>query len=574
LLAGSHTVTLTGLAPNCAISGPEALTVVVTEGETTDVAFEVECQYDLSGSVLPELVCSGLAPAAADGLPGDLVSLGALPVGLEGPVFARVMWPDGEEVALAFVDPDESSWSVPLHPSGSMEGGAVQVRISDEEAACPPFPFSIDALPPAPGEYAAIVDLMQDLIEAQATLMGLTVTDLVEAELADLPLYVAPLAISQGLVDHPDNPNSMRAALAGTAPEMEGLDIDFFDALLALTGIRDDMQAALEKTREGIASLEGQAAASAPTGAPILNALDCFVFGPIVRFDAESLDRCMDLGRDKIPGPAGTQARQLLANYFMAAAVVPVLKPLMTAASGLLLAMGTYDDILASNLPTEFVSIEVFPDRAVWEEDRDGPGTWTPALVTATSTGWRFDRVFFEMLVRAVKATPTFRTYMEKAGQAANSFFTSIPSAINEELDAWLANFFGQALHFGAQQFFESVGGVSPLEIGPRTFGPIDISSETYSTSRIVIGDAFVRTSHEEYEPRQPGISQIEVITAQDRFGGANIATDPFPTLEVSRIDLDFELGPFESGDRGCCRSKRRDRLQPHRGKLRTPRHG
>jgi hypothetical protein len=40
---GSHTVLLTDIAPNCATSGPNPMTVTVAIGDTTDVAFPVTC---------------------------------------------------------------------------------------------------------------------------------------------------------------------------------------------------------------------------------------------------------------------------------------------------------------------------------------------------------------------------------------------------------------------------------------------------------------------------------------------------------------------------------------------------
>ncbi|HSG47432.1 MAG TPA: hypothetical protein VLA43_06470, partial [Longimicrobiales bacterium] len=61
---GSYSVELTGLQENCTADGGPSVGLVLAEGETKSVTFDITCAYDMSGAVLPVVACPGLVPAA------------------------------------------------------------------------------------------------------------------------------------------------------------------------------------------------------------------------------------------------------------------------------------------------------------------------------------------------------------------------------------------------------------------------------------------------------------------------------------------------------------------------------
>src|SRR5690606_7286738 len=212
-------LTVTGLAPNCAVDG--GATRPVTLPGATSVTLSVTCLPVVASGLFTEIACPGLAYTPSATTPFSAVTLAGLPAALPEPLFARAAWDGGPEYVLVHVEraaDGTGTTRVPLHPTGDLEGGTVSLRIAGRLEACAPITLPVGPLPEAPGELSAVATALQAMIAAEADRAGVTVDALRQADAASLPDRLLPLAIAQSVVDRPDNPNSIAAVLAGTAP--------------------------------------------------------------------------------------------------------------------------------------------------------------------------------------------------------------------------------------------------------------------------------------------------------------------------------------------------------------------
>jgi hypothetical protein len=99
LSIGSHSIRLSGMAPNCTLPGPNPVTASVTPGETTRVTFAVTCAAS-TGSVEVTVITTG---AALDP-DGYLVTLDATPaqsVGVQASVLLGGLSPGTHQILLS-----------------------------------------------------------------------------------------------------------------------------------------------------------------------------------------------------------------------------------------------------------------------------------------------------------------------------------------------------------------------------------------------------------------------------------------------------------------------------------------
>jgi hypothetical protein len=544
LAPGSYDVTLGGLAVNCSVTGEATRLVTVTQSGSATVSFEVDCVFDGAGIWLAESVCPALSPAATQGMPLDVVPIGGIPAGFERPVLARMSWPGGSQVTPGLVldDSGDAAVMIPLHPSLSLDGGDVTVRISDETQTCPPFTFTILPLPAAPGEITTLADLAQELLDEQASLFGTTREELLGTPMSELEPALRLPALAQIFVDEPSGESSLRAFADGTAPDFEPADLDFVERLLARTGFQAGMEAALTAIRAGgpaptagVVSSRGSGPARALS--PGL-AVDCVV---TVDMDAALLDECMTLARDKALTPR-TDTIQQRAIFAMDMAAMLGSRTIAAPISSLVSFSRLYDGALADNLPSSFVELTVTPDPAEFREDQAGPGKWSPALATATSNGWNLDELLTTLILGRV--TPDIRrvprlSYIQKrilAERGAGTIRWTY-NAVDDFFQGLLEQLLGVLVDRGVAL----TDGV--LTVPPLTYGPVDVSDPEWTDSRIVTGTSIELPSHGLYEPMEPGTSLIEIVTAVGKFGGTSIDSGH---QEISIGRLALSISPAE----------------------------
>jgi TolB protein len=140
--AGNHTVSLTGIAPNCALDGQAAQTVSVSKGNTTTATYSVTCTDPPGGIILFRRVLDGAFMISAMNADGsgmvDLLPGGDFPVfSPDGTLIAFSKW-DGQGNLEVFVmnkdasgvtqlTSDSDAWAVlpSWSPDGTQIGYAV-----------------------------------------------------------------------------------------------------------------------------------------------------------------------------------------------------------------------------------------------------------------------------------------------------------------------------------------------------------------------------------------------------------------------------------------------------------------
>lgn len=516
--AGTHEVALSGLAPNCQVEG--GATRPVTVSGSTDLTLIVTCRSVVASGLYAPIACPALALAPAAGLPSAELKLGTLPAALGDPVYLRASWGGGTEYVLVHVErgaDGTAATRVPLHPGRPLEGGELTLRVAGGLQACPAVTLTVAALPPAPGELAAVVGVLQSLIEAQAARAGVTVATLKQLPAATLPRRLLPLAIAQSVVDRPDNPNSLAAVVAGTAPLAAGIDPVLLDRMLGLTGMRQHFSQVL-------GSIRARPVARATRSQ--VDALECVV----TEIDtATLLDQCMAIGVEAAFHSTGASNDVLThigwALDAAAAAPYPAVKLAAALASAGVWAHQALQEGTASLLPTEFVDIRVEAAPEEFHEDQEGPGDWA-AEVRATSTGWSLDKMALDVLNKLMGFTSAHEAF------ATRYLDPQVLDFLKGLIEAAFIN-----------TLLDTAEGSGIVSIAPEIFGPVDVSDPKWTVRNLFPDGPLEFVSHTAYEPREPGETLLGVGTRDGAFGGRRILLNPDLPLKVNRIEIDLVHG-------------------------------
>ena len=466
--------------------------------------------------------CPDLSLASASAMPLDAVQIGRLPDDWGEVLSARVTEPGGG-AGVAFVqrlDDGSAEMIAPLHPAGLPDGGAVELRFNDDTFACGPVAFAIDALPPAPGEFAGLVDVLQQILDAQASALGSGRDELVGTSVVELPLAVWPLAIAQSVLDHPENANSLRALAEGTAPFAAGADVTLADRLLARTGLRAGLAGQLSA-----GSVALRTAAAGRDIAAAASALECGA-GAIGPGSAALLDECMRLAASaqfRMDGASG----EVLSDLGLAAGLAglvphPAVK-LGAAGAGLAIwGLQSYREGAANLLPSDFVGLQFEASPTLFLEDEPATGSWSDARVIATSKGWALDKLVLDAAFQAVGARGAY--------------------------DAWLGRFIDPSLAddlvglvetMVVQEAINSTAGSDLIELPAELFGPVDVSDPSYAEA-FIEGQAIELISDTDYAPHTAGEATLNVRVVSDggQFGGKNVEGGAPVAVEVRELRL------------------------------------
>lgn len=196
--------------------------------------------------------CDDVALSTDSAQPLDTVQVRGLPDAFDPSPVALIGSPEDSaamEIVLSAPQGRVRSFRVPLHPSGRLRGGGVDLYLTDGRSTCPPIPFRIEPLPQAPGTSAAVLDALDGYVAAQAALFGASREDLLNASPDTVIPPLVPLMIAQAALDHPDNPNSIRRIVRGEAPITGGRRLDFalLDALWAKAGLVESLVGVTEE---------------------------------------------------------------------------------------------------------------------------------------------------------------------------------------------------------------------------------------------------------------------------------------------------------------------------------------
>ncbi|NNK64107.1 MAG: hypothetical protein HKO98_12980 [Gemmatimonadetes bacterium] len=518
--AGSYTLRLTGFATNCYVEGSPSTTVTVSGSNGAQASISVQCTLDF-GDGLATAACQTVSLAATSGMPGDRIGVEGTS-GLGSPILGQVRTADASTRALALIDSLETGglgMTTPLHPTLGLEGGPVWIRVTDGDLACAPIPFTIEALPAAEGELGSVVDLVAEVLRIQTAVLETTPEALAAVPLDQVPEPLLPLAVVQLVLDHPDNPSSLRAIANGT--EGQPGTLDAIEALLATTGLRERLQ-----QRVGGAQ---------PTPTPLRSTVDpttCTVSG--IGQDTQRLSDCMGAAA-QIRATLQALVNQAIIDRMGAALAATV------AANGDqqatvrlvlgLIAWSVVNQELAtwSRLPHSLQRIDVELNPARFGEDDDRAGT-LDARLTAWNRVWRPE-------------VHPFRNLMYDA------------SPIYEVAQALGAN--TDALDVGLGLFIESQlrGRINARSYPREAFGPVPIndpkwSEVTWRDDQPGGRPSISKATHTTYRAARLGETSVHVATpgmdptafaGEDHAGSSPAAVD---SIQIRIIPSDTIIDP------------------------------
>jgi len=501
-----------------------------------------------------EIACPLLIFERASAQPLERVGIGTLPEEFSELVAAFVVSADNHFSLVTFVEGQEDGSSTlftPFYPGATLDGGAVKVQVTDGRVTCPPLDFSIEAIPPAPGEFSRVVDAIQEIISKNAQEVGLTPEDLLK-EGADLPPYAIPQALAQALLDDPEDPNSIRSLGNGTAPLLEGNgDAEFLDAMASHLRLLQLFESDSNSASTSTGAPAGDLATSPQVshGAAQLGLDNCDE-------SAEKLHYCMGVAKAAQKGPAGPIERKVLEDINKTVSVVGTLagfgtqvfivRRLVSMASSALGISLAFDaarwsqEGLANLLPSSLVHLELRLNPSVMEEDRvDG---FEDSLLTAANKGWKLDarRIVSEVFQQAgvdslLESAPG--TILREIGESSISpEWLSLPKETStKELEEKIIDLVVEKGNRYAPGAFKG----PVMEIAPRSFGPVFLDGYNWKETEVK-GNAVRFIGSDVYEPAEVGTADIIVRVRTDggRFGGVPPISAAKP-IEVKPIILD-----------------------------------
>lgn len=210
--------------------------------------------WDYGGSYWQKetgFMCNQLSLATNSGKPGDTIQL----INAAGD-FANVATYSGtyrvagsSEEGVVFIEKIGSQLQLitPLHPDNNILGGDILINVTLNGRRCSALNFTIASLPDPEAQgvkdsYMSVADEIQDYIIGRAQNEGVN-PDILKGELSELPNSLIGLGMNQYFIDHPDNPNSMKAiASRGTyideaTGEEIAVNIQLMDSMFADKGL-------------------------------------------------------------------------------------------------------------------------------------------------------------------------------------------------------------------------------------------------------------------------------------------------------------------------------------------------
>ena len=475
------------------------------------------CQSEATGPEDPGpgddgfAVCAAVSFARTSGLPFDEVAVGRLPDDFEEPYAGELLADDGSTVGFALVSLDGSGnarLTVPVHPATPLEGGSVQLALTDGSVRCAPVDFTIDPLPEADGEVAALLEWLSGIMREQAALLGITPEELVAADPEDLPLVYHPLALVHGMLEHPDNEYSLLAILEGTSPLSDPDALALADRIFARLGVGE--------------SLGGSApTATAATRTSKVDDAGSECTPGYIGGSAQRLDDCMALALSLTLSATGA-ADEVLDDISTALAALGLVPhpglQLGTAVAALaIFVLQNERNKMAGLLPSSLTNMTVDFGQTTFKEDEEGPGGWSNAEVMATNDGWDMG---MEAIEAALALAGHSRALERFVGQET---VNDVLVLVFTQVGTWFLD--------GAT--------LDEFQIDPVPFGPVDVTGADWTEARVAQGDAVELTAHQIFELKKVGVATISVRTEDGRFGGQQVAEAGEITVEQLDLDID-----------------------------------
>lgn len=455
-----------------------------------------------SGSTAPEaeqglydvVACPGLVLGVGSGMPLDKIAIGTLPAAIQSPVAAVMLDASGQPAGFAYVQDDGAGaleLSVPLHPTDAVAGGPVSFTFSDGTTACAPVDFTILPLPAADGELAAVVDLLQAVVDAQLAEVQSTSEELNATPIEDVPPSLWSLALVQALLDAPGNDASLRAIADGGL----GADaLDLADRLLARTSARASLDA------------PPPAAVSPARSGPARFSSDDLTCAKAYIQDADDLNYCMELAQRLAESTYGMsrEVAEDIKQVFsdLSDNDVPLAGEVKVLFGAMFWVIYAEREAAASVYPSFLAEMDVTVDKDPILED-DSVAAEIRAEVLAGSLGYNMQDQILDGIGQAKSLIDTYGDFDFSTGTELDDLADKLAPVFQDRI--------------------KDVD-IDALKIPADSFGPIILADTMWLDSRIVSGDALTKLDDTHYRGRLRGTATISVRTGDGLFGDSQLA--------------------------------------------------
>ena len=396
---------------------------------------------------------------------------------------------------------------MPLYPPDPIHGGVVQIILTDGEGnVSEPMEFTIDSLPEAPNEYSDVVALMQDVLTMNLALNGLTRDSLDFDSASDIPLTLLPYYLSYNVIDNPENSNSMRAIADGPIPYLNNnsIDIELLDRLYGLMDIRayyEDIIANLDTTSSQVSLYNN----SKLSNISINSSQTCITPPSYGITTCAQLAAAMSDQAKRAKASASASEKvvnDIISSTLLGISLIPGAAPISATIGGALWTNSLMNSGFENMLPSEFVdeATSFNPSITEFNEDYTEPGNWTEFKVTATSNGWKLDKITLEGVLQAVGAL------------GAGEGISAVPTVFSKNATSVMKGFFeGQAQKAAIDKLTQ---GEDFVQVCPNTWSNINCADEDYSTTTVLSGNIVIDETARTYEPFEVGQATFKIETS------------------------------------------------------------
>lgn len=362
---------------------------------------------------------------------------------------------------------------VPLLSTGAA-GGDLTITATSGSAACAPVTVQVQALPAAPGTAQAVSEQLAVTSARLAAAFGVSRSQLLSNS-ASLPPALLPLVLAEHVLNGPDNPDSLARLLDGTAPLLKGAPYDpaLLDRLMASTGLLNALKeldtaivTAVEEPIVTPASVERQAALTSQALLVDLAHVDT----PQKMLQVVTLQaRLSAVINSSLYNNVGVALSEMLGLL----AFSPQFSVEAMVASAAVWTAQLVIDGITNLLPS---SIEPLKIGVTPEMVKGDVAPWS-AAATARGGEWviKSGAILDGFLM---VFAPKLESYLLKVGSYRTRTYAK---QLFSEFEAKVVSFIAASANTLTGTYLKPIGEL--YQAGPYTYGPVDVTSPSYSTA-------------------------------------------------------------------------------------------
>ncbi len=411
---------------------------------------------------------------------------------------------------------DKAFFLAPVNPSDPLSQGTVDAKFVNitDNSSCSSLALEIKSLPEANGYMEEISNLLQTLIEQKIAFLGYD-TALLDGDLANLPIALAPFVIPYKLLNNTEGEFSLKSQLSS--------ETNFYDSSIdnksqiELAGRILQKYGFKEILARDIEEFELNQVRKRP-----LKPLDFDCVG----LDGNEIGRQMRISADaaKYLDPTSEQGKKLAqtSDGALYTGIVPGLGTASAMAGGALFIYkkmyeGIYNSYFNSFTAFDF---NISPIKQL-EETACDPMPYTEAKVSVSSNDWSVDTSIWESFLQLVGFAASRINWASK--------LQSVP------FDASMAFTSKQIDNLASQGYLNN----DKFNIDAKACSNIDITDNKFIYAGVT-GDAFsVDQENMRVIPEKAGTSDLEVGPRVLFFGGNTISKTV--QLDITPIQLSWD---------------------------------